>query len=100
MKGKPSSTLIDMERRAINRMKFKQQKEIEKMLEAEFHRKAIEKKNEEKEKLGHIKEAQRREAHLKRAHETALRAQVQEEKRRQIAIREAQLVQERRETAE
>jgi hypothetical protein len=30
-------------------MKFKQQKEIEKMLEQEFNKKAIEKKNKEKE---------------------------------------------------
>ena len=60
--GKGRSTLIDLERRALNRMKFKQQKEIEKMLEAEFHRKAVEKKNEEKERAALLKDQQRREA--------------------------------------
>jgi hypothetical protein len=54
--GKGRSTLIDLERKALNRMKFKQQKEIEKMLEQEFHRKAIDKKNEEKEKANALKD--------------------------------------------
>lgn len=32
----PKSTLIEMEKKAIEKMKLKQQQEIEKLLEAEF----------------------------------------------------------------
>jgi len=53
LQHQPKSAMIELEKLALERIKIKQEKDIQKMLEAEFVRKQIEKRNAEKLALEH-----------------------------------------------
>ena len=62
------------------------------MLQQEFTRKAIEKRNAQKLEFDLIRQRQRENQHAQREAEAKAKAESQERKRRQIAEREAQMV--------
>lgn len=54
-----TSTVIDQERLALDRVRIKQEKEIEKMLEAEFVKQEVERRNADKAEVELQKQLQR-----------------------------------------
>lgn len=92
--------MIDKEMVDLEKIKRKQQLDIEKMLGQEMNRKSIEMRNAEKAQLEQQRQLQIKQVALRRAEEAAEKAQEQEQKRRRIAEREALLQAQRKSEAD
>lgn len=66
--------MIEQEKLAIERIKIKQQKEVEKMLQAEFAKQQIQKRNAEKAEYEKVRTATREQAAAEREEVAAMKA--------------------------
>lgn len=91
-----NSTVIDQERAAIERARQRQEKEVQKMIEANLARKEIEQRNAEKAMHEQQRQLMRDQADRDKQQAMQEKVRLQQQKRKAIAEAEAALVEKKR----